>query len=825
MLHKKTLIAAAAAAPFLVSGVLAQTDTSAEDNVQVAESNDQADGRNRLDTIVVQARLREESIQDVPVVVQAFDSNLLESFSTTQFNDLNDLVSGLTIYADGPVQPSINLRGIQGNAINPAGDDSVAINFDGVQHSNAQLFRFGLFDTEAVEVLKGPQALFFGKNSPGGIVSVRTKDPTDEFYSEFQTGYEFAGERIYGHGIVSGPLSENWGARLGVRYADQEGYFNNIWGDGDSSATQPLGQTGPDYEELLFLGTLKGEFDRGELTLKVLNGSREGGQYTQSQLILCNAQIDLVNPFSDCTLDDNFATESFVIADGFETRFAPNVPNNETTMTQVSLSGSLNINDNWTLQSITGLVDIENTQVGAVGGAGNSPATSIGVAAKNSVETISQEIRLDGEFGRLKLLMGAFADDRKIQQGGSVYIAPFFPITPDTIVGVDGDSWSVFAQAEYDITDAFSVSVGGRYTEEDRSTTGENLTALPALGIAAGPHQLDPDSLSETNFSPEVSATWRVNDDLSFFANYKEGFKSGGFNTSITGRDSSAAGSLGAGNGVPIDDSFLREDVEGFEIGFKSEWFNNSLRLNGAIFSYDYTELQQSTFVTDENNVTRTATTNAGEAQVQGIEVDMLWVPPVDGLTITGNLAYNDNEFGDYIAVCNEYQLWVDPTGCDVDIDNDVTTWAGSNNPNNLVAGTGFDAQDRSGHPLRRAPEWSGSLGFTHDAGVTNSIRLKTTGLLSYSGEYNANGENNPNGIQDAYVTLNGSLGIYSDNDAWSLDLIGRNLTDEAYLTSAFDATRTTVGTATTFENMAAIRNAPRQIFLQLTVRPQALFN
>ena len=815
--NKKSLFLAAAALPILVSTAVAQESTDTSTPVVETE-----EGVRKLDTITVQARLREESIQDVPVVVQAFDAELLDSFKATQFNDLNDLVSGLTIYSDGPVQPSINLRGIQGNAINPSSDDSVAINFDGVQHSNAQLFRFGLFDMEAVEVLKGPQALFFGKNSPGGIVALRTKNPTDEFYTEFQAGYEFAGERAYGHGIISGPLSENWGARVGVRYADQEGYFNNIWGDGDPTATQPLNQTGPDFEELMFLGTLQGEFDRGDITLKVISGNREGGQYSQSQLIVCNDLISAVNPFSDCTLDDNFATESFVIADGFETRFAPNEPFNETSLTQVSLSGSLNLTENWTLQSITGLVDIENTQVGAVGGAGNSPAFSIGVAARNSVETLSQEFRLDGDFDRLNVLMGAFVDDRKIEQGGSVYIAPFFPITPDTVVGVDGDSWSVFAQAEYDISDALTISVGGRYTEEDRSTTGENLTALPALGIAAGPHQLDPDSLSETNFSPEVSVTWRANDDVSFFANYKEGFKSGGFNTSITGRDSTAAGSAGAGNGVPIDDSYLREDVEGFEIGFKTEWFDNSLRLNGALFSYDYTELQQSTFITDENNVTRTATTNAGEAQVQGIEVDMLWLPPVEGLTVTGNLAYNDNEFGDYIAVCNEYQLWVDPTGCNVDFDNDVTTWAGSNNPNNLVAGTGFDAQDRSGHPLRRAPEWAGSLGFTHDAGLTNSLRLKTTGLLSYSGEYNANGENNPNGIQDAYVTLNGSLGLYSENDAWSIDLIGRNLTDEAYLTSAFDATRTTVGTATTFENMAAIRNAPRQVFLQLTVRPQA---
>ena len=312
--------------------------------------------------------------------------------------------------------------------------------------------------------------------------------------------------------------------------------------------------------------------------------------------------------------------------------------------------------------------------------------------------------------------------------------------------------------------------------------------------------------------------TYHVNDDVSLFANYREGFKSGGFNASITGRNRTAA------TMVAIDDSFLREDVKGYELGFKSEWFDNTLRVNGAFFDYDYTELQQSAFFTDPvtgSAITRTA--NAGEAQVRGFEADMLWLTPLEGLTMTGNVAFNDNEFGDYIAVCNEYQLWVDPTGCDVDFDGDVTTWAGNNNPNNLVAGTGFDAQDRAGQPLRRAPRWSGSLGASYDAPLSSSLRFKANGLLSFSGKYQANGENNPLGIQDAYVTLNTSLGVYSEDGGWAFDVIARNLTDEAYLTTAFDATRTAGRVPTTFENMAGTRNAPRQIFLQLTLVPTAL--
>ena len=453
---KKTFLTAAAITPLLGFGGASFAQTS---------EGSAADSR-QLDVILVQARKREESIQDVPVVVQAFDSELLEAFSTTQFGDLNDLVSGLTIYSDGPTQPSINLRGVQGNAINPQGDDSVAINVDGVQHSTSQLFRFGLFDLETIEVLKGPQALFFGKNSPGGIVAVRTKNPTDEFYAEFQGGYEFAGERIYGHAILSGPLSENWGARVGVRYADQEGYLNNIWGDGDPSATQPLNQHGPDFEELVIQGTLRGEFDRGSITLKAFNASREGGQYTQSQLILCNSLITTVNPFSDCTLDDNFSTEPFVIDPAFAPSFAPRVPTSDYGLTQISLDGNLELNDNWSLHSITGYVDIDNTLVGAVGGGPNSAAFSLGAAQNVTMETFSQELRLDGSFDKLKVMLGGFIDDRQSDQRAIIYISPTFPISPDALAVVDGNSWSIFAQAEYDVLDDLTVSFGGRYTDE-----------------------------------------------------------------------------------------------------------------------------------------------------------------------------------------------------------------------------------------------------------------------------------------------------------------------------------------------------------------------
>lgn len=785
--------------------------------VAAAQTGQEAAAPRVLDEIIVTARKREESIQDVPVAVQAFNSDMLEAYATTSFGDLNDLVSSLTIYADGPVQPSVNLRGIQGNAINATGDDSISTNIDGIQHSSSQIFRFGLFEIEAVEVLKGPQALFFGKNSPGGIVSLRTKNPTDEFYSEFQAGYEFNGERVYGHGVLSGPLTDNWGVRFGVRAATQNGYFDNIWGRGDPTARQPFDNTGPDYSEVMAVGTLRGEYDRLTVSLKGILGRREGNDYNQVQLINLNGSTS--NPFSDGTLDDRYSSAPFFDTTG--SRFGRDEPEHKYQLAQVSLDASLELTENWSLHSLTGWVDINNFVFGNVGAREDSISHGLGLGQDTDIQSFSQELRISGEYDRVRLMAGGFYDDRESSFGANVWIAPTFRLRPDATASVTGESWSVFGQVQVDVLDNVEVSAGGRYTDETRGTSGENLETFGSR--LAGPHVFAVDEVSYTNFSPEVTISWDVTEDHTLFANYKEGFKSGGFNASTLER----SGSTRPG-ATPIDDAFNEELVEGFEFGMKSEWFDNSLRLNVTGFLYDYTDLQQSSFFTDSTGAVIVKTVNAAEAVLRGVEADLLWVTPLDGLSAIANLSYNKNRFEGFIQECNEFQLWFDSTGCNIDIDGDPTTWADENNPNVLVAGTGFEAQDRTGTPLRRAPKWSGSAGLSYERPVYNDLLFRASSLVSFSTRYQANGENNPQGIQKRYATLHANLGIGAEDGAWQFDIIGRNLTDKAFLTSAFDNSRsadTAGGAAVTAQHLAGIRNAPRQIFLQVTVRPQELFN
>ncbi|MEQ9434260.1 MAG: TonB-dependent receptor [Hyphomonas sp.] len=813
---KSFLFMAVAAAPLIGFGGYAG-----------AQSDDDADDSEvrRLDTVTVESRLREENIQDVPVVVQAFDSETLEAFAAQRFQDIADLTSGLTIYTDSTTNPSINLRGIQGNPVNARQDEPVSINLNGIPHSSSQVLRLTLFDLEAVEVLKGPQALYFGKNSPGGIIVMRTKNPTDELYTELQAGYEFEGQQSYGHGIVSGPFSENWGGRLAVRAAEQEGYYENIWGDGDPSATQPVDQNGPRFAEVMAIGTLQGEFDRGEITLKAVHGNRTGGQFALTQAVVCNSVQD-ENPFTDCTADERFSTEDFSAIGVFNPSTATRgEPKNSFNFTQVSLDGTYNLSENWDLQSITGWVDARNFHVGSIGARNATINGGLGSSNDVNISIMSQELRLRGEFDRFNVMFGGFADDRSTDGVGIAWVGPL-PLSPDVFLDVSAESWSVFAQADYDITDTVNVSVGGRYTEEDLTQSGYIVgDAVNFLGggvyTAGSPVLISPDSLSYTNFSPEVSVSWQPQDNLNFFVNYREGFKSGGFNSSAIELAPTAL------TGVPGDDSFNEELVEGFELGAKMDLFDRTVRLNTTLFSYDYTDLQQPLVFSTAGGGVETKTVNAGQASVEGFEADLYWVTPIEGLDVTANVAYNNNALADYISACNEFQKLLDPTGagCDVDVDGNVATNAGGALSPGLV-GTGFEGQDRTGDPLRRAPEWSGSAGFAYQTAFRDGILFNATGRAIYSGEYSSEGLNDPRGIQDAYTQWNASIGLAAENGGWELDLIGRNLTNEITFVSTFD---NDPGAATRAPgeppNLGAIVSTPMQIFLQLTVRPQALFN
>ncbi|NIB41577.1 TonB-dependent receptor [Pseudomaricurvus alkylphenolicus] len=763
-----------------------------------------------IEEVIITARKKEESLQDIPVTVQALDADALEAYATREFHDLNEMVSGLSLYNTGSIFPNVTLRGIQGGATNPAADTSTSLDMDGVPHSTPQLLRFSLFDIQTVEVLKGPQALYFGKNSPAGVIAVGTKDPTEEFFSEIQVGYEDTAENVFGHVILSGPLSENWGARIGVRHMDTQGDFNNIWGKGDPSANQPPQDTGTQFDETVIVGTLQGTFEDSSVTLKAYNAKREGGYHTVNQLIHC-AEVTLrVNPWDDCKLSDNFTVEGFVNNKVLApSRYDDDEPSHSYELSQYTLKIDHDLNDTWSIRSVTGYVDMDNQ---FFGGTSSTPAAdfsaTFGFASALTTEQLSQEFRLSGEIGDVDVMVGAYADDREVSSAGSVWIHPTFKIIPDSIATVYGESWSVFSQLSYGLTEDIELSIGARYTEEERSMEGE--TQESCCFVSQGDYQITNPDLEYSNLSPELSLTWNMSDALTLYGSYREGFKSGGYDASLLDLAPSV-------DGEPAAMDYEEETVRGLEFGAKMMLFDNSLRLNAAAFFYEYEDLQQPTVFTLEDGTVTTRTINAAEAVIRGIEFDALWLTPMEGLSVTGNVTLLDNEYKSYISQCNEYQRFIEPGDCNVDVDNDLATDAGG-----LLTGTGIDAQNRDGHRLRNAPDYSGSLGFNYDRSLTDGIRMKLNMMASFSDGYMADRRDTPWGEADAYWTLNAGLGFYSEDNAWSVDIITKNLTDEIVLVNSGGIPRS--GTEETPESQGGVRNSPRQVMIQFTMRPELLF-
>ncbi len=752
----------------------------------------------QIEEIVVQARRRDETVQEAPVIVYALDEEALNRYGATSIEELANIVPGMSIIDTSPVQGQVNLRGVESGAIGVGIDQAVAINIDGVQVSNAEFLRSGQFDLAGVEVLKGPQALYFGKNSPGGIIVLKSADPTDEFYIETRAGYESAAERPYGHFIISGPLTEALGGRLAVSYTESEGWFENT---APGTANSDL----PNYDELIVRGTLKAEMDSFDITAKVAYAERDGADFFFGELIDCDpTAIQGFVPNADCSLDYEGSTSDPLTRANYDPTFAPehaNEPYTDYSNLVVGIEFNNDISDNLVFSGITGYTRIDNQRSDNL-----LPGSVQFVIGEDQVQTtISQELRLAGDYDGFNFMTGVFVDDRKLEQNSSFFVFAT-ALSPSGLQEIDSRSWSLFAQAGFDLTEQLSLSVGGRYLEERREFSGvitdDNGAGAGGVPFTTGA-EITPaiDEIEEQSFSPEVTLTYRPQDNVNLFASYKEAFKSGGFNTSQL---STLRNSL---PGVNDNIDFGAESASGFEAGIKSQWLDNTLRFNFAAFDYTYDDLQISS-VNTENAVPVTRVSNVGEAKVTGVEMEVLYVVPTqDYLALSLGAQWLDSRYTKFIGQCSQPQLATlagvpgfNEGGCDVDVNNDGTP----------------DAQDRDGDPLRRAPEWSFQFGAVYERVLASGLRISGSASANYMSDYETISNGDPRVLGPSVWWYDASLGIHAADDGWSLELLGRNLSDE----KIYNFGGTLSVSPANPDEAYVITRPPRSVLVQFTLRP-----
>ncbi|WP_303541148.1 TonB-dependent receptor [Sphingomonas natans] len=477
--------------------------------------------------IIVTARKRDERLLDVPVAVSALSQEQLSRYSNVTLSSISQLVPQLVIAeSQNQVGGSINLRGIGSGISNPSTETAVTLNMDGVPISYGNAIRLGQIDLGRVEVLKGPQALFYGKNSPGGIISLVSQDPGRDLEMKLRTGYEFNADQRYVEGVVSGPVTDKLGARIVAYYSKEDGWFRNVAVPIPNVTPGPAAKT-YNAEDIFVRGTLnynpagggaifKGKVAYGQRT-------RDGvGPTGGSQIVFCPGGVSRLSGAIDCKLNRNFYS---VIIPQRVTALDPTledgVPFVKSTQFLSSLAIDQEIGSDFTLSSVTGYYRLGEKSV--------DPFTFSNVpyfAASNDIvaDGFSQELRLATDFdGPVNFLAGGFYQDAhfKIRQAFGVdFGAPF--LVGSTYYDVHTRATSVFGQTRYKLLDDLELAGGGRYSWERKSLTGTSFgSTIDVLSPKRNYH----------DFSPEITLTYRPNTNLTLYTAYREGFTSGGFNT------------------------------------------------------------------------------------------------------------------------------------------------------------------------------------------------------------------------------------------------------------------------------------------------------
>lgn len=592
--------------------------------------------------IIVTARKRQESVLNVPVVANVVTQEKIEKLQAVQLTDLPNLVPGLSFGRGSLTQGTlVALRGV-GTLSGGAGvDQSVSLNIDGLSLGQALAFTSGLFDLERVEVLKGPQALFYGKSSPGGVIALRTADPADTFELTARAGYEFEARNTRGELILSGPVSDTLKLRLATMYSQQDGYFRNeaIAAPGTGAAL-PRYDRAPHARNLIMRGTAlwnpSPQFDARLKMTYVRDRVTEPNTFQMTscpQGVNAPAGIPFVGGGEDCRLD------RIMRVTAMDPAAFPAITNNGQPFLNMDQKyGTLEMNyrtsDTITLDSTTGYYKLTAKSLT------NSLQTSFagtpfGSGSQLSRREFTQEFRLNSEFeGPLNFTAGLFYEDGRLvsnsQTFGNTTFSFLRPLIGDGQVAFDIKTYSIFGQMRWKPVDRLELAAGVRWTDEKRSEQAFNYLTDSSVPVAVP-------KISADNFSPEITLTYRPTDDLTLFAAYKKAFKSGSFNTALP-----PAGS---------DNSFGDEKVEGGELGLKSRLIDRQLMLNFAGYYYKYKGLQVGALVPREDGTPVNRVVNAGSARTYGIDFDAQFSPyAIERLSL--NLAINWND-GKYITLNN----------------------------------------------------------------------------------------------------------------------------------------------------------------------------
>jgi iron complex outermembrane receptor protein len=765
--------------------------------------------RGVLESVTTTARKTEETLIDVPVAVSALTEADLDRYNAKKITQIADQVPQLQITPGTSGNGgAVILRGIASSSTNAGIETAVSFNVDGIQISRGYISRAAFFDLSQVEVLKGPQALFFGKNSPAGVISLRSKGPGSTWEGYVQAGYEINAKEFMTEGAYGGPINDKVGVRAAVRYSQMQGYLRNISGPianpfepgyplpgaSDKNRVTPSDQN--------MVGRLTFQFDPTDAftaTLRIL-----GSQYTDneqtgvSQVIACGADGSTTSgfrdPFEDCKPDhirvsgqmpDFIASTYPLQKKSGKGQYFTKIKSLLTSLDMTYDFGNVNVN------SVTGFYYLDTK---GWGNYGYDTSTRFPGLNGESQSQFSEELRVTSTYDSpVNFVIGGYYENTtrhpfNVGRGGLDLALKLDPTVP-FFVGYwhhdtnKRETFSGFGQILWDITDSLQLTGGVRYTNEHMYAFRENIYLNPAPLVQAlmKPVGVPIEGTTDTsNWSPEATLTWHPAPDHTIYAAYKTGFKSGGISHAGLIFKTETYQSL----------SFGPETAKGGEIGYKGVLAGGTLRLDLNAYYYLFKGLQRSSLdIVSTSFVIR----NAASAVTKGFEAEIMYVPD-EHWTLRTALTYNIAKFKDFsTAPCFNGQTAAE--GC-------LPSKPG-----------GPNVFDLSGENLANAPRFSGFFGVSYDTPVSDGLNIGLSADVKYITWYWSQDSQAPGSRQPGYAKINASIRFHDPDEKWEFAVIGRNLTNEIKVLTSGDKPGGNRG------DLAGVVERGREVIFQGTYR------
>ena len=588
-----------------------------------------------LEEVVVLARKREESLQNVPIAISAFGA---EQLTALKIRDLTNLAVGMPNVAldeigttRGTANFSIRGQGIASSILSI--DPSVGVFIDGVYLGVNNGIIYDTFDLESIEVLRGPQGILFGRNVVGGAVLMNTKKPPEQFEASIRSTYEMSGEggdNRYLMGSIGGPLSDTFSAKLTAYFNDDEGSLTNGFDGKDHGAIEqtmirPVVVWTPSEDLELIL--------RYEYSDTDADGP--SGQ-SHTNVLGVDGNPESHDP-------DSF---DFSISEaGFQ----------EAETHRIAFEVNWSVGENGTLTNIFGWRDWEMEDRLDIDA---QPVARFEADNYAAAEQFSNELRYNTLINdRVNVTTGLyyFTNDIAIHESRDLFGGV---VTQDGGGEYDVETRAIFGAVDYDISEKLSLSAGLRYTQEEKEAkvASLSLNSNNPCNVLEGTCILDfEDDDDWDSWSPKVGATYNISDGTMVYAHWTRGYRSGGYNLR-----NSASDTVNNGPG-PFD----QETVTNYELGFKSQL--GRARINGSMFYIEGEDVQRAVLRPDPGPTgNATVIKNAGDTETFGVELDGVF-GLTDSLLLTANFGYIHAKYSKVI-----FDINADGVVDDVDLNLDI---------------------------------------------------------------------------------------------------------------------------------------------------------